>query len=629
ALHPLLAWIEPTRTRDMVRTMLRMYRDGGQLPVWELASNYTGCMIGYHSVPVMVDALAWDIGDWDQTLALEAMVQAADSMHLGLDAYAEMGYIPSDHEHESVSKTLEYAFDDACIARMAAHLNQADVETRFRRRAAHWTNLYNPASGFIQSKRKGAWNEGFEPREVNFNFTEANAWQYLFAAQHDIQGQAALAGGDAAYLAKIDAMFNAPVQTTGRVQPDITGLRGQYAHGNEPSHHVSYLASYAGAPSQTADRVRDICKNLYNDSPAGLCGNEDCGQMSAWYVWSTMGMYPVEPGSGQLVLGSPLFEQTVVRPAQGEPTTLDAPKAATRPYIDQAAWTSLHGHVSEGASRSFVTTQQLRQGGTLNLKMSDKPGDRFGVKPEDRPKSLWESPGFLAVPGIEAPRTFQSESAAFQLLHIQPDAVLSYSVDDGATWDIYDGPVAIQETTHILARATLDDLTSNTAAHTMLKVDHGWRMTLEHAPDNQYLAGGDQALIDGLEGGHDFRTGEWQGFWGAPMVARIDLGRVCNVQAIEVHALQDIKPWIWAPRHVQFSASKDGRDFDVEGRVDVNVEEDDTEVQVVTYRLDKPIRTRHLEIAAAPHASIPEWHLGRGNDRWMFLDEIRVDIQTP
>ena len=629
ALHPLLAWIEPTRTRDMVRTMLRMYREGGQLPVWELASNYTGCMIGYHSVPVMVDALAWDIGDWDQTLALEAMVQAADSMHLGLDAYAEMGYIPSDHEHESVSKTLEYAFDDACIARMAAHLNQADVETRFRRRAAHWTNLYNPASGFIQPKRKGAWNEGFEPREVNFNFTEANAWQYLFAAQHDIQGQAALAGGDSAYLAKIDAMFNAPVQTTGRVQPDITGLRGQYAHGNEPSHHVSYLASYAGAPSQTADRVRDICKNLYNDSPAGLCGNEDCGQMSAWYVWSALGMYPVEPGSGQLVLGSPLFEQTVVRPAQGEPTTLDAPKAATRPYIDQAAWTSLNGQVSEGTSRSFITTQQLRQGGTLNLKMSDKPGDRFGVKPEDRPTSLWESPDFLAVPGIEAPRTFQSESAAFQLQHIQPDAVLSYSVDDGATWDIYNGPVAVQETTHILARATLDDLTSNTAAHTMLKVDHGWRMTLEHAPDNQYLAGGDQALIDGLEGGHDFRTGEWQGFWGAPMVARIDLGRVCNVQGIEVHALQDIKPWIWAPRHVQFSASKDGRDFDVEGRVNVNVEEDDTEVQVVTYRLDKPIRTRHLEIAAAPHASIPEWHLGRGNDRWMFLDEIRVDIQKP
>ena len=490
-------------------------------------------------------------------------------------------------------------------------------------------NLYNPTSGFIQPKRKGAWNEGFDPREVNFNFTEANAWQYLFAAQHDIQGQAALAGGDSSYLAKIDAMFDAPVQTTGRVQPDITGLRGQYAHGNEPSHHVSYLASYAGAPAQTAERVRDICKNLYDDSPAGLCGNEDCGQMSAWYVWSALGMYPVEPGSGELVLGSPLFERAVVRPEHGAPTILDAPKATTQPYIDQASWTGLNGHGDEETFRSFLTTQQLRRGGTLNLTMSNQPGERFGVKPEDRPTSRWACPSFVAVPGIEASRTFQSEGTAFKLEHIQPEAQLSYSVDEGATWHVYEEPVTVQETTRILARATLGDLTSCTVEHTILKVNHGWRMTLEHAPDNQYLAGGDQALIDGLKGGDDFRTGEWQGFWGAPMVARIDLGRVCDVASVEVHALQDIKPWIWAPRHIQFSASKDGRDFGIEGRIDVSVEEDDTDVQVLTYRWDNPIRTRYLEIAAAPHAPIPEWHLGRGNDRWMFLDEIQVDIEAP
>ena len=629
ALHPLLAWIEPTRTRDMVRTMIRMYQEGGQLPVWELASNYTGCMIGYHSVPVMVDALAWDINDWNQSLALEAMIQAADSIHLGLDAYAELGYIPSDHEHESVSKTLEYAFDDACIARMAGHLDKPDVEVRFRQRASNWINLYNPASKFIQPKRKGAWNEGFDPREVNFNFTEANAWHYLFAAQHDIQGQATLAGGDSAYLAKIDAMFNAPVQTTGRVQPDITGLRGQYAHGNEPSHHVSYLASYAGAPHQSAERVRDICTHLYDDSPAGLCGNEDCGQMSAWYVWSALGMYPVEPGSGQLVLGSPMFDKALVRPAQGAPTTLNAPKAGTRTYIEQTAWTSLDGKAEVGALRSFVTSRQLREGGTLDLTMTSTPSLQFGLKPEDRPTSRWESPNFLAVPGIEAPRTFQAQDTTFQLQHIHPAAVLSYSLDEGATWRTYEAPVTIQETTHVLAKAALHDVNSSTVEHTILKVDHAWKMTLEHAPDNQYLAGGDQALIDGLEGSHDFRTGEWQGFWGVPMVARIDLGRVCDVQSVEVHALQDIKPWIWAPRHVEFSASQEGHEFEFEGRVDVTAAEDDTDVQVVTYRLDKPIHTRYLEIAAAPHSSIPEWHLGRGNDRWMFFDEIQVDIEAP
>ena len=287
ALHPLLAWIEPNRTRDMVHTMLRMYEDGGQLPVWELAANYTGCMIGYHSVPVIVDAEQWGIEGWDAEVALEAMVQAADSMHLGLDAYAELGYIPSDHEHESVSKTLEYAFDDACIARYASAHDRPDLASRFAKRAASWKNLAHPETGFIQAKRQGAWVEGFDPREVNFNFTEANGWQYLFAPVHDVAGQRDILGGDEGYLARLTALFEAPIQTTGRVQPDITGLIGQYAHGNEPSHHVAYLATYSGDPGATAERVSALCRDMYANTPDGLCGNEDCGQMSAWFVWCT------------------------------------------------------------------------------------------------------------------------------------------------------------------------------------------------------------------------------------------------------------------------------------------------------------------------------------------------------
>ena len=203
ALHPLLAWIEPNRTRDMVRSMLRMYKDGGQLPVWELAANYTGCMIGYHSVPVIVDAEQWGIDGWDHGVALSAMVQAADSMHLGLDAYAELGFIPSDHEHESVSKTLEYAFDDACISRYAARHGVDQLAARFAQRASSWKNLVNPETGFIQAKRQGAWVKGFDPREVNFNFTEANGWQYLFAPVHDVAGQMDILGGDEGYLTRV------------------------------------------------------------------------------------------------------------------------------------------------------------------------------------------------------------------------------------------------------------------------------------------------------------------------------------------------------------------------------------------------------------------------------------------
>ena len=628
ALHPLLAWIEPQRTEDMVASMLRMYQDGGQLPVWELAANYTGCMIGYHSVPVIVDAEAWGLNVGDPALALEAMIQAADSMHLGLDAYTALGYIPSDHEHESVSKTLEYAFDDACISRFAAAHDQPEIATRFARRAAHWKNLAHPESGFLQAKRQGAWVEGFDPREVNFNFTEANGWQYLFAPAHDVAGQVAILGGDSAYLARLEALFSAPIETTGRIQPDITGLIGQYAHGNEPSHHVSYLSAYAGDPAAVADRVWQLCHEMYSNAPDGLCGNEDCGQMSAWFVWSALGMYPVEPGSGEVVLGTPYFRRSVVTPA-GSSTSTEIRARGWSPaakYITGLRWHAADGTSSPVLKRSFLPVRDLKDGGMLELLMSSRPDPSFGMQASDRPTSVWEAPGFVAVPGIEAPRTFQKDSTSFQLGHLEPEALLEWSRDDGKTWEGYSGEVWIHQTTDIQARAIAGLDTSVVVNHRILKVNHTWTLTLETPPDNQYTAGGTQALIDGLQGGTDFRTGEWQGYWGEPMVATLDLGKVERVAQISLGALQDIKPWIWTPKRVLFSASKDGRDFDVFHVVDSPVSVTDSTVQVAEFTCRVPVETRYLQIEAEAHGPIPEWHLGRGNDRWMFLDEIVLEF---
>ncbi len=628
ALHPLLAWIEPNRTRDMVRTMLRMYEDGGQLPVWELAANYTGCMIGYHSVPVIVDAEQWGVDGWDPNLALEAMVQAADSMHLGLDAYAALGYIPSDHEHESVSKTLEYAFDDACISRYAAAHNRPELATRFAKRAASWQNLVHPETGFIQAKRKGAWVEGFDPREVNFNFTEANGWQYLFAPAHDISGQRDILGGDEGYLQRLDDLFSAPIQTTGRIQPDISGLIGQYAHGNEPSHHVAYLASYAGDPGATASRVSQLCREMYANAPDGLCGNEDCGQMSAWFVWSALGMYPVTPGSGEVVLGSPMFKRAVIQP-DGASTATDIRARglnARAKCITGIRWHDATGNSSPMLSRSFVPVRDLAEGGTLELHMASKPNDTFGRAAQDRPTSAWEADGFVAVPSITAPRTFQQEAATFKLDHLRDEVRLEWSLDLGTTWKAYTEPVEVHKTTYLLARSISNKDTSAVVTHLMLKVDHPWVLTLETPPDNQYAAGGDQALIDGLQGGNDFRTGEWQGFWGEECVATLDLGNVESVNRIEVRALQDIKPWIWSPRRVLFSASEDGRDFDVVSMAKSTLSEDDNTVQIETFVCDVPVNTRYLRVEAESRGPIPEWHLGRGNHRWMFFDEIVVDV---
>ena len=628
ALHPLLAWIEPNRTRDMVHTMLRMYEDGGQLPVWELAANYTGCMIGYHSVPVIVDAEQWGIEGWDSEVALDAMVQAADSMHLGLDAYAELGFIPSDHEHESVSKTLEYAFDDACISRYAAAHNRPDLAARFAKRASSWKNLVHPETGFIQAKRQGAWVEGFDPREVNFNFTEANGWQYLFAPVHDVAGQRDVLGGDEAHLARLTAMFEAPIQTTGRVQPDITGLIGQYAHGNEPSHHVAYLATYSGDPGATAERVSTLCRDMYASAPDGLCGNEDCGQMSAWFVWSALGMYPVEPGSGEVVLGTPMFKRAVVLPDGASlPTDIRARGLNGRAkYITGLRWHDAMGHSSPVLSRSFMPVQDLASGGTLELLMAPKPSTTFGVAENDRPTSAWQAPGFVAVPSVSAPRTFQEAAATFKLGHIESETILEWSADGGASWNAYTKPVEVTATTDLLARSVRGADTSAVVSHRILKVDHAWELSLATPPDNQYAAGGDQALIDGLQGGDDFRTGEWQGYWGEECVATLDLGKQESVTRIEVRALQDIKPWIWSPGRVLFSASENGRDFDLLSTAQSELAEDDKEVQIERFICDVPVNTRYLRIEAEGRGPIPEWHLGRGNDRWMFLDEIVVDL---
>ena len=628
ALHPLLAWLEPNRTRNMVKSMLRMYRDGGQLPVWELASNYTGCMIGYHSVPVMVDAKAWQIDGWDETLALEAMVQAADSQHLGLDAVANLGYIPSEHEHESVSKTLEYAFDDACIARHARSLGRTDIATRFARRAEGWKNLVNPETGFIQPKRQGAWVQGFDPREVNFNFTEANGWQYLFAPVHDVGGQRDILGGDEGYLARLEALFTAPIETTGRVQPDITGLMGQYAHGNEPSHHVAYLSSYAGDAGTTAARVAKLCEDMYGNQPDGLCGNEDCGQMSAWFVWSALGMYPVVPGSGELVLGSPMFKRAVVSPEGGTHDT----EIRARGLHEQAncitgmRWHDASGHSTPVLKRSFVPVADLIQGGTMELLMASRPDVTFGAAEKDRPHSAWESTGFVTVPSISAPRTFQGDSAVVTWGHLNELAEIEWSSDEGRNWQRADTTLILTETTDLLARAMLHGDTSVVVSHHVLKVDHRWTLDLKTPPDNQYTAGGSQALIDGLKGGSDFRTGEWQGFWGEPCVATVDLGQPERVSSIQLHALQDIKPWIWSPEQVVFSASSDGEQFDVIERVPSQLTDRDEEVNVETFICNKSIDARYVRVETVSRGLIPEWHLGRGNPRWTFLDEIVVEI---
>ena len=294
--HPLLCMIEPERSADFIRSMLSIRDENGKLPVWELSGWETDCMIGYNSVPIIADAIMRGIKGFDYEKAFEAMVASSMRPEHGMESFRRNGLVLADDEHESVSKTLEFAYDDWCVAQVARHLGKQKEYEYYMRSAQYWRNVFDPSTGYMRARLNGRWFEPFDPREVNNNYTEANSWQYSFFVPQDVAGLVQALGGADAFLRRLDGLFTAPEGTTGRTQADITGCIGQYAHGNEPSHHIPYLYAVVGRPASTRATVDRILEELYTSAPDGLCGNDDCGQMSAWYVLSSLGLYPYCPG---------------------------------------------------------------------------------------------------------------------------------------------------------------------------------------------------------------------------------------------------------------------------------------------------------------------------------------------
>jgi len=405
AAHPLYTIIERARTRDFIRTFLAQYEEGGRLPVWELAANETDTMIGYHAVSVIADAAMKGLGGFDLSHAFEAMKHSAELDHFGLEAYRRRGYIGAEDEPESVSKTLEYAYDDWCIAQVARLLGRLEDYRRYSERAQFYKNLFDPSTGFMRPKRNGGWLSPFDPREVNFNFTEANSWQYTFFAPQDLSGLINLLGGRENFARKLDALFAAESRTTGREQADITGLIGQYAHGNEPSHHIAYLYDYAGQAWKTQALVRRIMEEFYHPAPDGLIGNEDCGQMSAWYVLSAAGFYPVTPGSNVYAVGSPLFKEIRFKLENGKQFVVRASNNSPRNVYIQSA--TLDG---KPYRKSYFTHADLMRGGLLVFRMGDRPNPAWGAGRDapvseiegDTRASEIEGDALVPVPAVNA-----------------------------------------------------------------------------------------------------------------------------------------------------------------------------------------------------------------------------------
>jgi predicted alpha-1,2-mannosidase len=625
ATHPLFSITQQKRTNDFVKTFLHQYENGGQLPVWELAGNYTGCMIGYHSIPVIVDAYFKGIRDFDIQKVYTAMKHSADQNHLGLDSYKKNGFIAVNNEPESISKTLEYAYDDWCIAQLAKDLGKEDDYARFIKRAQSYKNIFNPTTGFMQPKNNNIWKTPFDPREVDFNFTEANSWQYSFFVPQDVETLIQMHGGDAAFAKSLDSLFTAPSQTLGRNQSDITGLIGQYAHGNEPSHHMAYLYNFAGQAWKAQEVLRKIMDDLYSNQPDGLSGNEDCGQMSAWYVMSAMGFYSVTPGSPDYIIGTPLFPKTIINLENGKQFVMEAKGVSEKNIYIQSA--TLNG---EDYTKSYITHEQIMSGGKLVFEMGAQPNKKWASAVEDRPKSKIEDYLIQAVPFIKAASITFTDSMKIELGSPVEGSRIYYSLDGSnpdSTSQEYLNPFTIHKSLKLKVISFAKGLPASKIIDTeFIKIDQSQHIKLLSKYSNQYTAGGDQALIDFIEGGDDFRDGTWQGYEAQDFAAIIDLGERKQIHSISTGFLQSISSWIWMPKQVEYFVSDDGKNFKSVGVVKNTLAENDYEnvKRNFSLKLNK-VYARYVKVQAENYGTIPDWHLGAGGQAWIFVDEVRVE----
>jgi predicted alpha-1,2-mannosidase len=390
AENPLLTLVQPARVNDFVKTMLDHFKIFGQntLPVWTEGGKENWCMIGNHAIPIITDAYLKGFRNYDANEALNDMIASTDKNRQQLESYRDRGFIPTGHDRQSVSKVLEYAYDDACIARLAKVLGKNDLAEKYAQRSQNWKNVFDPSTGFMRGKNAdGSWVTPFDPNRISFDdYTEANAWQYNFFVPQNLPGLIALSGGDEKFVAKLDELFDTTTPIPNLIS-DVTGLIGMYAHGNEPCHHVAYLYNYAGQPWKTQVRTRQVATVLYTNTPGGICGNDDCGQMSAWYVFTALGFYPVDPASGIYVLGSPLMDKLTLKLdskfAKGRTFTVIAKNNSVRhPYIQSA---TLNG---KPLTRSWISNAEITAGGKLVLTMGPTPNKAFGSAPADRPAGI-------------------------------------------------------------------------------------------------------------------------------------------------------------------------------------------------------------------------------------------------
>lgn len=633
ATHPLFTLTQVKRTNDFIRTFLRQFDQKGTLPIWELAGNETGCMIGYHSVSVIADAYAKGIRTYDAEAAVKAMIATSNLDELGKQAYARQGFLGVSDEPESVSKTLEYAYNDFCIAEMIEEYHENTSSGKFtkelaeyRNRSMNFINVYDPSTKFMRARRSANWFAPFDPAEVNFNYTEANSWQYSLYTPHAVGVHTGLLGGKDSLETWLDRLFTTQSNLSGRHQVDITGLIGQYAHGNEPSHHMAYLYNYTNAPEKTALYADSIMRGLYHNSPDGLSGNEDCGQMSSWYVLSALGFYQIAPGRPYYDFGTPLLEDALLQLPSYPSLRIHAHRESDQSrYIDKIL---LNG---KELKQRYISHKQLTSGGKLEYYLVDSPSDNY-ANYALAPTIDSVPENFVAVPHRqESDRIFEKTTGLTFGIVLPSEVIFTTDGTDPkiskTAQKFYEDTDAIfiDKTTTVRAYAMTENGESSVVSATLVKKDPNLTINILSEYANQYAAYGDMTMIDGIRGGREYRTGDWQGYWAQDLQVELTFKKPRVLNEIGVGCLEDTKSWIFLPNAVIIEGSTDGQNFEVLGinkLIHTATEVVPANIKDFSIITEKSQEYKKIRITALNYGKCPDWHPGAGNDTWLFVDEV-------
>ncbi len=467
AEDPLLLLIDKKRSLDFIKSFMAMNEQSGLLPIWPLASNETFCMIGNHAIPVIVDAYAKGLRGFDAEKAFQMMKDAVNRNQFGLGSYRKNGLVLAEDENESVSKTLEYAYDDWCIAQMAKMLKKDQDYAEYIQRAQYWKNVYNNQTGFVQTRNNGGWLSPFKPSDVDNNFTEGNAWQFSFFMPQDVNGLMTMTGGKENLENKLDALFSASSIMTGRSLPDITGTIGQYVHGNEPSHHIAYLYNFTDDPYKTQYYLNKIMNTMYKAAPDGLAGNEDCGQMSAWYVMNALGFYNIAPGQNNFQIGIPVFDKATINLENGKKFIINSSGNATNSFYLQGMQLNKKPY-----NKLFLSYENIANGGDWDVFIGKLPNKLY-MQDLEKPVSVISDHLITVNPYLIAPSKTFTKPITISAASSQ-DSVKIYYTLDGSTptpqSKLYTSPINISSSTTIKLIAAKNSIFSKVVTGTFSKI---------------------------------------------------------------------------------------------------------------------------------------------------------------